>query len=68
MSYPIQLKSYLSLQSSDLQAVQDLSGLVTVTNILERLGGILTGNVQQDFLTTTRLKAMSAVTADDICS
>lgn len=43
--------SYLALQGSDLEGLECLAGLVAVANILERLGGILAGNVEKNLLT-----------------
>lgn len=37
--------TYHSLDTSDQVALEDLAGLVAVANVLEGLGGILTGNV-----------------------
>lgn len=44
--------AYLSLQRSDEKGLQSLAGLVTVADILERLGGVLSGYVQKNLLTT----------------
>lgn len=44
--------SYLSLESADKQPVEGLASLVTVANILESLGSILTGDIEHDLLTT----------------
>lgn len=46
-------RTYLSLQRSDLQRAQDLTGLVTVSDVLESLRAILTTDIEKDFLTTT---------------
>lgn len=45
--------SYPALQSADLELGERLAGLVAVADILESLGGILAGDVEQDLLTTT---------------
>ena len=45
--------SYLSLEVADQQAVEDLPGLITVANVLERLGCVLTADVEQDLFTTS---------------
>lgn len=44
---------YLSLQSSDKQAVEDLAGFVAVADVLEGLRCVLTANIEQDLLTST---------------
>jgi hypothetical protein len=43
--------SYLALQHTDLEGLESLAGLVAVADILERLGGILAGDVEKDLLT-----------------
>lgn len=43
--------AYLSLQCSHEQRFQSLASLVTVADIFESLGCVLSGNVQQDLLT-----------------
>lgn len=45
--------AYVALQRSDLELVEGLAGLVAVADILEGLGGILAGNIEQDLLTAT---------------
>lgn len=45
--------AYHALQGADLDASQDLAGLVAVSNILESLSGILSGNVEKDLLSTS---------------
>jgi hypothetical protein len=40
-----QRETYLALQSSDLEGLKSLAGLVTVTNVLEGLGRILTSDI-----------------------
>ena len=47
--------AYLSLQLSNQQSLQDLSRLVTVSDILESLGGILSAYVEQDFLSSAAI-------------
>lgn len=44
--------AYLSLQGSHKQRFQSLASLVTVADIFESLGCVLSGNVQQDLFTT----------------
>lgn len=41
---------YLALQLANKQTIQDLSRLVTVTDILERIGCILAGYIKEHFL------------------
>lgn len=45
--------TYQALQCADLDAREDLAGLVAVSYILESLRGILSGNIEQDFLSTS---------------
>lgn len=45
--------AYHALQCADLDAGEDLAGLVAVSNILESLRGVLSGNVEQDLLSTS---------------
>lgn len=45
-------QTYLSLQGSNEQRVQSLTGLVAVADILEGFSCVLSGNVQQNLLTT----------------
>lgn len=49
----IALGTYRALQGADEKLVEALAGLVRVANILESLGGVLAGNIKNDFLTTT---------------
>lgn len=55
--------AYLALQIANVQAFESLAGLVAVADILESLGGILAGNIEQNLLTTTgtRKKTRSAI-------
>lgn len=46
--------THQTLEFTDEKTVENLSGLVTVANILESLGGILAGNVEHDLLTTAK--------------
>jgi hypothetical protein len=46
------INPYLSLQSTNKEPVEGLTGLVAVTDILESLGGVLTSNIEHDLLTT----------------
>lgn len=45
--------TYQSLQRSDLQTGQDLTGLITVSDVLESFRTILTTDIEKDLLTTT---------------
>lgn len=45
--------TYHALQLADQETVQDLTGLVTVSDIFEGLGAVLATDVEEDFLTTT---------------
>lgn len=45
--------TYHALQCANLDAGEDLAGLVAVSNILESLSGILSGNIEQDLLSTS---------------
>lgn len=47
--------TYQALQCADLDAREDLTGLVAVSNILESLRGILSGNIEQDLLSTSMI-------------
>lgn len=49
--------SYLSLEGTNQQSIENLTGLVTVADILESLGCVLTADVEENFLTTTRFQA-----------
>ena len=51
--------THQTLKLTDEETVEDLSGLVTVANILESLGGILTGNVEHYLLTTAKSMLVS---------
>jgi hypothetical protein len=54
--------TYESLQLTNVQALEDLARLVTVADILESLGGILSTNIEQDFLATpSRTSCVSAM-------
>ena len=44
-------QTHQSLQGTNEQLLKGLSGLVAVANVLERLGGILAGDVEKDLLT-----------------
>lgn len=44
--------AYQALDVTDEHAIQDFTGLVAVANVLEGLGGILAGHVEQNLLTT----------------
>jgi hypothetical protein len=47
---------YLAFQVSDEQAFKNLACLVTVSNILESLGCVLSTNIEQNFLSTSGCK------------
>ena len=49
-------KTYISLELSDVHLVHDLTGLIRMSNILEGLGGILTGLIDQNLLSTGMLR------------
>lgn len=51
--------THQTLELADEETVEDLSGLITVADILESLGGILTGNVEHDLLTTAKSMSVS---------
>ena len=44
---------YLSLQVSDEQSLEDLASFVRVANILECFCGVLTADVEENFLTAS---------------
>lgn len=44
--------AYLALQIANEQLAKSLASLVAVTDILESLGGILAGDIEQNLLTT----------------
>ena len=46
-------RTYQSLQVADEETLEDLARLVTVTDILKGLGGVLAADVEKDFLTAT---------------
>jgi hypothetical protein len=46
--------AYLALQFANEQLLKSLAGLVAVADILESLGGILAGDIEQNLLATTR--------------
>lgn len=50
---------YHALQCADLDARENLAGLVAVSNILESLSGILSGNIEKDLLSTSVIKLAS---------
>jgi hypothetical protein len=51
-----ELETYQTLQGSDEESLKDLTGLVTVSNILESLSGILSANVQKNFLSSSAIR------------
>lgn len=44
--------TYHALHTADKQTVEDLTGLVGVTDILESLGTVLATDIKEDLLTT----------------
>jgi hypothetical protein len=46
--------AYLALQIANVQLRKSLASLVAVADILESLGGILAGDIEQNLLTTAR--------------
>jgi hypothetical protein len=44
--------TYQALQVADEHTVEDFTCLVTVANVLECLGSILSSNIKQNFLST----------------
>jgi hypothetical protein len=52
---------YLAFQVSDEQAFKNLACLVTVSNILESLGCVLSTNIEQNFLSTSGCKLAAAL-------
>lgn len=65
LAYPVSLPkifdilflSYLSLESANQQSIENLTCLVAVADVLESLGCVLTADVEEDFLTTTKFQA-----------
>jgi hypothetical protein len=51
-----QIKAYQALEVTNQEGLEDLASLVTVSNILECLSGILSTNIHQDLLTTSGTK------------
>lgn len=51
----------LALENTNLQSLENLAGLVAVADIFEGLGGILTADVEEDFLTTTNPKCQHSL-------
>lgn len=45
-------EKYHALEVTDEETVEDLAGLVRVTDVLEGLGSVLAGDVEEDLLTT----------------
>ena len=48
--------TYQTLKLTNQKTVENLSGLVTVADILESLSGVLTGNVEHNLLTTAKYR------------
>jgi hypothetical protein len=46
-------KTYQALHSADQQTLEDLTGLITVADVLEGLCAVLASYVEEDLLTTT---------------
>lgn len=47
------MDTYHALQLGNVHPIQQFTGLVTVTDILEGFCCVLTADVEEDFLTTT---------------
>ena len=45
--------TYKTFQGSNVKTLEDLAGLVTVSNILECLGGVLSTDVEENLLSTS---------------
>ena len=45
--------TYETLQGTNVKTLEDLAGLVTVSNILECLGGVLSADVKENLLSTS---------------
>lgn len=54
-------RTYHALHRADKQTVQNLACLVGVAYILESLGAILAGDIQQNFLATTAESELALV-------
>lgn len=48
-------RAYHALEVTDEETIQDLASLVTVSDILKSLRGVLATYVEKDFLTTTMM-------------
>lgn len=46
-------KTYHALHGADEHGVQNLTRFITVADIFEGLGAVLTADIEEDFLTTT---------------
>jgi uncharacterized membrane protein len=51
--------TYLTLQCSDQQTIKDLSCLITMPDILECFGCILSTDIEQNFLSTSAKNQIS---------
>ena len=60
----LQPLAYLALYNANLKLLQCLAGFVAVADILKRLGGILAGNIQKDFLAAAVLSLAKALHTD----
>lgn len=49
----IDRKTYKTFQGSNVKTLEDLAGLITVPNILECLGGVLSADVEKNLLSTS---------------
>lgn len=58
--YVVSENLYLSLEIADQQTIEDFAGLITVADVLERLGCVLTADVEQDLFTTSVVTTQSA--------
>ena len=45
--------TYKTLQGADKQTLEDLAGLVTVSNVLECLSGVLSADIKENLLSTS---------------
>ena len=52
-------RTYLSLQVSNLQATQDLAGLIAVADVFKGFRRILSGNIQEHLLPASASMALA---------
>lgn len=53
--------THFALELSDQQTLEDLARLVAVSDVLERLGCVLSAHIEEDFLTTAIQNRVLAV-------